>query len=221
MRSIITSILVLSIFASVPSAANADGSQLIGLLLGIGFRVYESNQQLRAIDRLNKPLLEQIKAQAAIQRLEAEAQTMILGMNQKDRAQFVATVNAKLQAGTATPADLEIIRLMRGMLAVNANQVGVGSVTIGRGAEFGGGYYGGYAGGYEEGGSYMPQYGGSYSGGGYGTSAPGAYRQAQTEAQMRYNDAVQRQEDQRLQELSRQRQAATEAQMRYNEQRSR
>lgn len=203
--AMIRSIITIVVFLSMLRAASADSTQLFAGLLGIGLRVYESNQQLRAIDRLNRPIIERIRAQAEIQKQTARAQEAVMLLNANDRSQLVATLNAKLRTGNITSAELELVRVLRGMTAMNANHVGVGSLTIGRGAEFGGLYGGGYGagGGYEDG--ELPySSGGSYYGGGYA--------QARFNAQAAANDAAW------AQQTSFNSPAAREAQARFNAQ---
>lgn len=181
MRSMTWFVVLLSI-SFAPISAMADSSQLLAGLLGIGLRVYESNQQLRAIDRLNRPVMERIRAQAEIQKQTARAQEAVMLLNANDRSQLMASLNTKLQSGKITPAELELVRILRGMTAMNANHVGVGQVTIGRGAEYGGYYGGGYGGGGYEDGELPYSGGGGYYGGGYA--------QARFNAQAAANDAA-------------------------------
>ncbi len=177
MRSIVTFIVLLSMFVSVPTATAAN---IFDALLGIGMLLHQSNQQLKVIRLLNEPLMEQLKLQGEIQKQQVAAQTYIMALNANDRQQLLTTINQKLVSGQSFKVEeLEAIRIVRGMLAVSVSQP-VGSVTVGRGAEFGGfggvGYPGG---GFED----QPYYGG---GGHY----DGGYSQARFNAQAAANDAA-------------------------------
>ena len=186
MRSIVNVIVLLSMFIGATQAAAQDVKRVVVGTLAYGaIRAIDGAVEGGVIRQRNKPVMKWLELQAKIQEGQVAAQTYIMALNANDRQQLLTTINQKLASGQSFKVEeLEAMRIARSMLAVSVNQP-VGSVTIGRGAEYGG-YGGAYgAGGYEDG--YMQPGAGVYV-----PSALALQRAAENRAQTARNEALAR-----------------------------